>query len=102
VTGGNALKVVTVGNNLVKGSLQIAGGLISWSAVWMVRTAGPNEIDLHLVSSSGLPGALQSGAQDVKLPLSSLPAGLTLTGGLTSSGDGITAVVSANSLTFGS
>ncbi|HXP18095.1 MAG TPA: DUF2993 domain-containing protein [Streptosporangiaceae bacterium] len=102
VTGGNGLKVVTVGNNEVKGSLQLAGGLVSWSAVWMVRTVGPNEIDLHLVSSSGLPAALQSGAQDVRLPLSSLPAGLTLSGGLTSSGDGITATVSANSLKFGS
>jgi hypothetical protein len=101
VTGGNGLKVVTVGNNEVKGSLQLVGGLISWSAVWMVRTVGPNEIDLHLISSSGLPSALKSGAKDVKLPLSSLPAGLTLTGGLTSSGTGITAMVSANSLTFG-
>ena len=101
VTGGNGLKVTTVGNNLVKGSLQLAGGLLSWSATWMVKSDGPNEIDLHLISSSGLPSALRSGAQDVKLPLSSLPAGLTLTGNLTSSGNGITAQVSANSLTFG-
>jgi hypothetical protein len=101
VTGGNGLKVTTVGSNEVKGSLQLVGGLLSWSAVWMVKSDGPNEIDLHLVSSSGLPSALRSGAQDVKLPLSSLPAGLTLTGGLTTSGNGITAHVSANSLTFG-
>jgi hypothetical protein len=101
VSGGSGLKVVTVGNNEVKGSLQAVGGLISWSAVWSVRSAGPNQIDLHLISSSGLPSALRSGAQDVKLPLTSLPAGLTLTGGLTSSGTGITAKVSANSLSFG-
>jgi hypothetical protein len=85
----------------VKGSLQLVGGLLSWSAVWMVKSDGPKEIDLHLVSSSGLPSALRSGAQDVKLPLSSLPGGLTLTGGLTTSGTGITAHVSANNLTFG-
>jgi hypothetical protein len=101
VSGGNDLKVTTVGNSEVKGSLQLVGGLLSWSAVWMVRSDGPNQIDLHLVSSSGLPSALQSGAQDVKLPLSSLPGGLTLTGGLTTSGTGITANVSANNLTFG-
>lgn len=101
VTGGNGLKVTTVGNNQVKGSLQLVGGLISWSATWMVRTVGPNEIDLHLIASSGLPSVLKGGVQDIKLPLSSLPAGLTLTGGITSSGNGITAMVSANSLTFG-
>jgi LmeA-like phospholipid-binding len=98
--GGNSLKVVTVGSNEIKGSLQVAGGLLSWSATWKVTSDGPNQIDLHLVSSSGLPSGLLSGAQNVKLPLTSLPAGLTLTGGLTADGKGITAHVMADSLSF--
>jgi len=98
--GGNGLKVTTVGSKEVKGSLELAGGLVSWSATWEVTSSGPNQIDLHLVSSNGLPSQLRSGAQDVKLPLSSLPGGLTLTGGLTASGNGISAKVSANSLSF--
>jgi DUF2993 family protein len=100
VTGGQGLKVTTVGANEVKGSLMVGGGLLSWSATWKVTSDGPNQIDLHLISSSGLPSGLLGPAKDVKLPLSSLPAGLTLTGGLSSSGTGITAHVSATSLTF--
>lgn len=98
--GGNNLKVTSVGGDEIKGSLQVAGGLLSWSATWKVTSDGPNEINLHLVSSSGLPSALLGPARNVKLPLSSLPAGLTLTGGLTANGSGITAHVSADSLSF--
>lgn len=98
--GGNSLKVITIGSNEIQGSLQVAGGLLSWSATWKVTSDGPNEINLHLISSSGLPSGLLDSARDVKLPLTSLPAGLTLTGGLTANGKGITAHVSADSLSF--
>jgi hypothetical protein len=100
-SSGGALNISSVGSNTVKGSLNLAGGLLSWSAVWKVVAAGPNEIDLHLVSSKNLPSALQSGATDVKLPLSSLPAGLHLTGGLNSNSNGIVAQVFAQSFSFG-
>ena len=96
-----ALNISSVGTNLVKGSLNLAGGLVSWSATWKVVAAGPNEIDLHLVSSNGLPGGLQGSATDIKLPLSSLPAGLHLTGGLNSNSNGIVAQVFAQSFSFG-
>ena len=69
--GGGGLKVILVGNTVVKGSLNLAGGLVSWSATWKVVTAGPNEIELRLVSSSGLPSGLASSAQSIKLPLKS-------------------------------
>jgi hypothetical protein len=99
--GGGGLQVKSAGHNLIKGSLNVAGGILSWSATWQVTTAG-NEIHLHLVRSSGLPGGLASAAQDITLPLNSLPAGLRLTGGLSSSSGGIVANVFANSISFGS
>ena len=95
------LRISAVGTSEVKGSLTLAGGVVSWSATWQVVAAGPHEIDLRLVSGAGLPAAVRSAVRNVRLPLSSLPAGLRLTGGLNSSASGITAQVYARSLTFG-
>jgi hypothetical protein len=100
---GGGLKIVAVGSNELKGSLNLVGGAVNASATWKVVPAGPNEIELHLVSSSGqLPGGLLSKAQNIKIPLNSLPAGLKLTGKLSSSSGGIVAHVFARSLSFGS
>jgi hypothetical protein len=100
--GGGGLHVVAVGNTEVKGSLILAGGLVSWSATWKVVAAGPSEIELQLVSSSGLPSGLASAAQNITLPLKSLPLGLQMTGGLNSSSNGIDVIVKADSVSFGS
>ncbi len=100
--GGGGLKVTSVGNTEVKGSLNLAGGLVSWSATWKVVTAGPDEIELQLESSNGLPSRLASSAQNIKLPLKSLPLGLQMTGGLNSSSNGIDVHVRADSISFGS
>jgi LmeA-like phospholipid-binding len=99
--GGGGLKVTSVGSSKVKGSLNLAGGILSWSATWRVVAAGPSEIQLHLVSSSGLPSALAGPARNIKLPLKSLPLGLQMTGGLNSSSSGINVNVKADSLSFG-
>ena len=93
---------MSVGNTAVKGSLKLAGGLVSWSATWTVVAAGPGEIELQLVSSSGLPPGLASAAQNITLPVKSLPLGLRMTGGLNSSSNGIDVNVKADSVTFGS
>ena len=101
--GAGALKIAAVGSNEVKGSLNLAGGILSWSATWRVQAAGQHEIRLHLVSTSGnVPSGLVSAANNLSLPLPALPAGLQLTGGLNSSSSGITAHVFAQSLSFGS
>ena len=99
---GGGLKIVAVGSNELKGTLNLLGGTVSSSATWQVTSAGPHEIDLHLVQSSGLPSQALGAAKNIKIPLNSLPAGLTLTGKLSSSSGGIVANVSANSLSFGS
>lgn len=101
--GSSALKIASVGSREVKGSLTLAGGIVSWSATWQVQAAGPHEIRLHLVSTAGgVPPGLLSSANNVSIPLSALPAGLQLTGGLNSSASGITAHVFARTLSFGS
>jgi LmeA-like phospholipid-binding len=100
--GSQGLKIVAVGGNEIKGSLNLVGGAVSASATWQVVNDGPHEIKLHLVSSSGLPSSLLGKANNVAIPLSSLPAGLELTGGLNASSTGITAHVFADSLSFGS
>jgi hypothetical protein len=100
---GGGLKVVAVGNSELKANLNLLGGTVSDSATWKVTSAGPNEIDLHLVGSSGsLPSSLLNSAKNIKIPLNSLPAGLKLTGKLSSSSGGIVAHVFADSLSFGS
>jgi hypothetical protein len=99
--GSKGLKITSVGNNELKGSLKLAGGILNASAVWKVQKAGPHKINLHLVSSSGLPSSLLKSADNISIPLNSLPVGLSLTGGLTSNSSGITAHVFAQSLSFG-
>jgi len=99
---GGGLKIVAVGSNELKGSLNLVGGTVHSSATWRVTSAGPHEIDLRLVQSSGLPSQLLGPAQNIKIPLNSLPAGLRLTGKLSSSAGGIVAHVAARSLSFGS
>jgi len=99
-----SLKIVSVGSSELKGSgsFNLPGFNGSGSAVWKVMPAGPNEIDLHLVRSSSGLSSVRSHIADIKLPLSQLPAGLTLTGKVDTSGKGITAHVFARSLSFGS
>lgn len=100
--GSKALRIASVGSHEVKGSLVIAGGALSWSAIWQVQNAGPHEIRLHLVhTSGGVPSSLIQKAGNLSIPLNSLPAGLQLTGGLNSSSSGITAHVYARTLSFG-
>ncbi len=100
--GSKGLKITSVGNNELKGSLKLAGGILNASAVWKVQNAGPHKIRLHLVKSSGLPSSAFKAANNITIPLNSLPVGLSLTGGLTSDSSGITAHVFARSLSFGS
>ena len=95
------LKINAVGGDKLEAKLNLAGGLVDASATWRVMSAGPHAIKLVLVDSHGLPDQLLSSAQSVNIPLNSLPAGLRLTGKLSSSSGGIVAHVFARSLAFG-
>jgi LmeA-like phospholipid-binding len=97
---GGGLKIVAVGSNQVQAHLDVAAGLVNANAVWGVTSAGPNAITLHLMSSNGLPAQFLDAAKNVKIPLKSLPAGLQLTGKISSSSGGIVAHVFARNLAF--
>lgn len=99
--GGNGLVVTAVGGDEIKASLNLVGGALSWSATWKAVPAGPGQVDLRLVSSSGLPSSLLGPASDIALPLSQLPLGLRVTGGLNASSSGLSVTVGAQSVSFG-
>jgi len=97
---GGGLKIVAVGSNQVQAHLNVAAGLVNASATWRVTSSGPNEITLRLIGNNGLPPQLLDAAKDVKIPLKTLPAGLKLTGRISSSSGGIVAHVFARNLAF--
>jgi hypothetical protein len=97
---GGGLKVVAVGGNQVQAHLNVAAGLVNANATWRVAPTGPNAITLHLVSSNGLPPQLLDAAKNVRIPIKKLPAGLKLTGMISSSSGGIVAHVFARKLSF--
>jgi hypothetical protein len=97
---GSGLKIAAVGSNEVQAHLNLGVGLVNANATWRVTSAGPDAITLHLISSNGLPPQLLDAAKDVKIPLKRLPAGLQLTGKISSSSGGIVAHVFARSLAF--
>jgi len=101
-SGGNGLNVVAVGTDKIKASLDLAGGAVSWSATWQAVPTGPGEIDLRLVSSSGLPSSLMSSVTNIKIPLPHLPLGLKMNGGLNADSSGLSVTVGAQSVSFGS
>lgn len=70
------LKLSSGGPNEVKASLDLV--IASGSATWRVTTPGHNKINIHLVSSSGLPGDLLGSVSDMTFTLPSLPLGLTI------------------------
>jgi LmeA-like phospholipid-binding len=100
---GGGIRVVAVGSSELKANLNALGGSVNGSATWRVTRVGSDEIHLRLVSSGGdVPSGLLDRARSITIPLKSLPAGLRLTGKLSSSSGGIVAHVFADSLSFGS
>jgi hypothetical protein len=97
---GGGLKIVAHGSNEVQAHLNVIEGVVNANATWRVMSTGPNAITLHLVSSNGLPPQLLDAAKNVSIPLKRLPAGLQLTGKISSSSGGIVAHVFARSLAF--
>jgi LmeA-like phospholipid-binding len=96
---GGGLRITASGSKEVNAHLNVAG-VLNANATWRVTSAGSNAMRLHLISSNGLPSDLLNAAENVKIPLKRLPAGLKLTGKISSSSGGIVAHVFARSLAF--
>ena len=73
---GAGLKLSGAGPNEVKATLDLV--IASGSATWRVTTPGNNKLNIHLVSSSGLPGDLLGAVSDMSITLPSLPLGLKI------------------------
>ena len=99
VSGG--LTLSDAGNNEVKTSLNLLGGLASGTAVWKVTRTGTKDIHVQLVSSSGLGSALLNGISDITVPLPALPMGMTIQS-ISVTPTGVVAVVTGQNVSFGS
>lgn len=73
---GAGLSLTAAGPDEVRATLNLV--ITSGSATWRITRAGPHELDIRLVGSSGLPASLLGSLQDKTLRIPPLPLGLTL------------------------
>jgi hypothetical protein len=97
----SGLTLSDAGNNEVKASLNLLGGLASGTATWQVTRTGVNDIHVHLVSATGLGSAALSGISDITVPLPSLPLGMTIQS-ISVTPTGLVAAVTGHNVRFGS
>jgi hypothetical protein len=97
----SGLTLSDAGNNEVKASLDLLGGLASGTAVWKVSRTGHNDINVQLVSSSGIGSAAASGISDITVPRVALPLGMTIQS-IAVTPTGLVAVVTGQNVSFGS
>ena len=97
----SGLTLSDAGNNEVKASLDLLGGLASGTAVWKVTRTGHNDIHVQLVSASGLGSAATSGISDITVPLPALPLGMTIQS-ISVTPHGLVATVTGHNVSFGS
>jgi LmeA-like phospholipid-binding len=98
---GSGLTLSDAGNNEVKTSLNLLGGLASGTAVWKVTRTGHNDLHVQLVSSSGIGSSVLSGISDITVPIKSLPLGLTIQT-INVTPTGLVAGVTGHNVGFGS
>ncbi len=97
----SGLTLSDAGNNEVKTSLNLLGGLASGTAVWRVTRSGHNDIHIQLVSSSGIGSSLLSGISDITVSLPALPLGMTIQS-ISVTPTGLVAVITGQNVSFGS
>jgi LmeA-like phospholipid-binding len=99
LVGGAGLTLTAAGSNEVKATVNVL--IVSGSATWRITELRGNEIDVKLVSSSGLPSSLLSSVANIKLRLPALPLHLTIQS-LSVTPDGINGQLAGSHLSFGS
>ena len=97
----SGLTLSDAGNNEVKTSLNLLGGLASGTAVWRVTRSGHNDIHIQLVSSSGIGSSVLSGISDITVSLPALPLGMTIQS-ISVTPTGLVAVITGQNVSFGS
>ena len=96
---GAGLGLSAAGPNEVKASLNLI--VTTGSATWRITKVGASQLNIRLVSSSGLDPSLLSGIQDKTFSITALPLGLTLDS-LSVTPSGIIGTISGSNVPFGS
>jgi hypothetical protein len=96
---GAGLNLTAAGPDEVKASLNLI--VTTGSATWRLTRVSGNQLDVRLVSSSGLDPSLLSGIQNKTISIPALPLGLTLDS-LSVTPSGIIGTISGNNVPFGS
>jgi hypothetical protein len=98
ILNGAGLNLTDAGPDEVRASLNLV--VLHGSAVWRVTRVNGNTLNVHLVSSNGLPSSLLGSIQDLNLQIPKLPLGLTIDRvGVTPSG--VVGLVSGHNVPFG-
>jgi hypothetical protein len=95
---GAGLDVSAAGPDEVKATLNLL--VATGSATWRVSRTSPTELNIHLVSSSGLPSSLLGSMQNVNVQIPKLPLGLTIDS-VSVSPAGIVGNITGNDVPFG-
>jgi hypothetical protein len=95
---GAGLNLTDAGPNEVRASLNLV--VRPGSAVWRVTRVSSNTLNIHLVSSNGLPSSLLGSIQDLNLQIPKLPLGLTIDS-VSVTPVGVVGLVSAHDVPFG-
>jgi hypothetical protein len=96
---GAGLNLTDAGPDEVRATLNLV--VTSGSAVWRVTRVSGNSLNIHLVSSNGLPPALLGSIQDLNLQIPNLPLGLTIDS-VSVTPSGVVGLVSGHDVPFGS
>jgi LmeA-like phospholipid-binding len=96
---GAGLHLTAAGPDEVKASLDLI--VTTGSATWRITRVSGNQLNVRLVSSSGLDPSLLSGIQNKTISIPALPLGLTLDS-LAVTPSGIIGTISGNNVPFGS
>ena len=98
ILNGTGLNLTDAGPDEVRASINLV--VTQGSAVWRVTRVNGNTLNIHLVSSNGLPSSLLGSIQDLNLQLPQLPLGLTIDN-VSVTPSGVVGVVSGHDVPFG-
>jgi hypothetical protein len=98
ILNGAGLKLTDAGPNEVRATLNLL--ITAGSAVWRVTRVSGNTLNIHLVSSNGLPPSLLGSIQDLNLQIPKLPLGLTIDS-VSVTPSGVVGLVNGHNVPFG-
>jgi enamine deaminase RidA (YjgF/YER057c/UK114 family) len=98
ILNGAGLTLTDAGPNEVRATLNLL--VTAGSAVWRVTRVSGNTLNVHLVSSNGLPPSLLGSIQDLNLQIPKLPLGLTIDS-VSVTPSGVVGLVNGHNVPFG-